>query len=77
MKSMSKKIYITPDLEFLSNETTLMALTRVGVYDEGKVDTGIWDNVNDNLIGNGNGNIFFDQSAGNNGEYDPWNSDNW
>ena len=77
MKSMSKKIYITPDLEFLSNETTLMALTRVGVYDEGKVDTGIWDNVNDNLIGNGNGNIFFDQGAGNNGDYDPWDSDNW
>lgn len=77
MKSKNKKIYITPELEFLTNETTLMALNSVGVYDEEKVDTGIWGNENDNLIGNGNGNIFFDKGQGNNGDYDPWDSDNW
>ena len=75
MKSKNKKIYTTPELEFLSNETTLMAPTSVGVYDEGNVDTGIWEN--DNLIGNGNGKIFFDKGEGKNGNYDPWDSDNW
>ena len=46
MKSKNKKIYTTPELEFLSNETTLLwPPTSVGVYDEGNEDE------KDNLIG--------------------------
>ena len=71
MKSMSKKIYITPELEFLANETMLMVKTSWNV-----------DKVNDDPVWEENhpndwGNIFFDKGEGNNGDYDPWNSDNW
>lgn len=66
---MNKKIYITPDLEFLSNETTLMAYTKWGAH---PTDDEEWNENNPD-----HGNIFFDQGEGNNGEYDPWDSDNW
>ena len=73
MKSMSKKIYITPELEFLANEAMLMVKTSWNV-----------DKVNDDPHWEMNhpndwGNIFFDKGEDkyNNGEYDPWNSDNW
>ena len=70
MKSMSKKIYITPELEFLANETMLM----VNTWNVDKVDDDSdWEENHPNDWGN----IFFDKGPGNNGEYDPWNSDNW
>ena len=73
MKSMSKKIYITPELEFLANETMLMVKTSWNVD---KVDNDpYWEENHPNDWGN----IFFDKGEDNynNGEYDPWNSDNW
>ena len=70
MKSMSKKIYITPELEFLANETLLMQNS----WNVDKVDDEAnWEENHPNDWGN----IFFDKGPGNNGEYDPWNSDNW
>ena len=72
MKSMSKKIYITPELEFLANETMLM----VNTWNVDKVDDDPdWEEKHPNDWGK----IFFDKGEGNynNGEYDPWNSDNW
>ena len=71
MKSMSKKIYITPELEFLANEAMLMVKTSWNV-----------DKVNDEADWEMNhpndwGNIIFDKGPGNNGDYDPWDSDNW
>ena len=70
MKSMSKKIYITPELEFLANETMLM----VNTWNVDKVDDEAnWEENHPNDWGN----IFFDKGPGNNGDYDPWNSDNW
>ena len=71
MKSMSKKIYITPELEFLANEAMLMVKTSWNV---GKVnDEADWEMNHPNDWGN----IFFDKGQGNNGDYDPWDSDNW
>ena len=70
MKSMSKKIYITPELEFLANETMLM----VNTWNVDKVDDEAnWEENHPNDWGN----IFIDKGPGNNGDYDPWNSDNW
>lgn len=72
MKSMSKKIYITPELEFLANETMLM----VNTWNVDKVDDyPDWEENHPNDWGK----IFFDKGEGNynNGEYDPWDSDNW
>ena len=70
MKSMSKKIYITPELEFLANETMLMQNS----WNVDKVDDEAnWEENHPNDWGN----IFFDKGPGNNGDYDPWNSDNW
>lgn len=70
MKSMSKKIYITPELEFLANETMLM----VNTWNVDKVDDEAdWEMNHPNDWGK----IFFDKGQGNNGDYDPWNSDNW
>ena len=70
MKSMSKKIYITPELEFLANETMLMQNS----WNVDKVDDEAdWEMNHPNDWGN----IFFDKGPGNNGDYDPWNSDNW
>lgn len=72
MKSMSKKIYITPELEFLANETMLMQNS----WNVDKVDDDPdWEEKHPNDWGN----IFFDKGEDyyNNGEYDPWNSDNW
>ena len=72
MKSMSKKIYITPELEFLANETMLMQNS----WNVDKVDDDPdWEEKHPNDWGN----IFFDNGEDyyNNGEYDPWNSDNW
>lgn len=70
MKSMSKKIYITPELEFLANETMLM----VNTWNVDKVDNDSdWEENHPNDWGN----IFFDKGQGNNGDYDPWDSDNW
>ena len=70
MKSMSKKIYITPELEFLANETMLM----VNTWNVDKVnDDSDWEMNHPNDWGN----IFFDKGQGNNGDYDPWDSDNW
>lgn len=71
MKSMSKKIYITPELEFLANETMLMVKTSWNVD---KVDNDPdWEENHPNDWGN----IFFDKGEGKNGDYDPWDSDNW
>ena len=70
MKSMSKKIYITPELEILANETMLM----VNTWNVDKVDDDQdWEENHPNDWGN----IFFDKGQGNNGDYDPWDSDNW
>ena len=70
MKSMSKKIYITPELEFLANETMLM----VNTWNVDKVnDDSDWEMNHPNDWGK----IFFDKGEGNNGDYDPWDSDNW
>ena len=70
MKSMSKKIYITPELEFLANETMLMQNS----WNVDKVDDDSdWEMNHPNDWGN----IFFDKGQGNNGDYDPWDSDNW
>ena len=72
MNSMSKKIYITPELEFLANETMLM----VNTWNVDKVnDDSDWEENHPNDWGK----IFIDKGQGNynNGEYDPWNSDNW
>ena len=70
MKSMSKKIYITPELEFLANETMLMQNS----WNMDKVDDEAnWEENHPNDWGN----IFFDKGPGNNGDYDPWDSDNW
>lgn len=70
MKSMSKKIYITPELEFLANETMLM----VNTWNVDKVDDEAdWEMNHPNDWGN----IFFDKGQGKNGDYDPWDSDNW
>ena len=70
MKSMSKKIYITPELEFLANETMLMQNS----WNVDKVDDEAdWEENHPNDWGN----IFFDKGQGNNGDYDPWDSDNW
>ena len=70
MKSMSKKIYITPELEFLANETMLMQNS----WNVDKVDDDPdWEEKHPNDWGK----IFFDKGEGKNGEYDPWNSDNW
>ena len=71
MKSMSKKIYITPELEFLANETMLMVNTSWNV--DKFNDDSDWEENHPNDWGN----IFFDKGQGNNGEYDPWDSDNW
>lgn len=66
----SKKIYITPDLLFLANETMLM----VNTWNVDKVDDDPdWEENHPNDWGN----IFFDKGLGNNGDYDPWDSDNW
>lgn len=71
MKSMSKKIYITPELEFLANEAMLMVKTSWNVD---KVDDDSdWEENHPNDWGN----IFFDKGEGKNGDYDPWDSDNW
>ena len=72
MKSMSKKIYITPELEFLANETMLMQNSWYVDKDDDDPD---WEENHPNDWGN----IFIDKGQGNynNGEYDPWNSDNW
>ena len=70
MKSMSKKIYITPELEFLANETMLMQNS----WNVDKVDDEAnWEENHPNDWGN----IFFDKGQGKNGDYDPWDSDNW
>ena len=70
MKSMSKKIYITPELEFLANETMLMQNS----WNVDKVDDEAnWEENHPNDWGN----IFSDKGPGNNGDYDPWDSDNW
>ena len=70
MKSMSKKIYITPELEFLANEAMLM----VNTWNVDKVDDEAhWEENHPNDWGN----IFVDKGPGNNGDYDPWDSDNW
>lgn len=70
MKSMSKKIYITPELEFLANETMLMQNS----WNVDKVDDEAnWEENHPNDWGN----IFFDKGEGKNGDYDPWDSDNW
>lgn len=73
MKNMntSKKIYNTPELEFLADETMLM----VNTWNVDKVDDDPdWEKNHPNDWGN----IFFDKGQGNyNEEYDPWNSDNW
>ena len=70
MKSMSKKIYITPELEFLANETMLMQNS----WNVDKVDDDSdWEENHPNDWGN----IFFDKGQGKNGDYDPWDSDNW
>lgn len=70
MKSMSKKIYITPELEFLANETMLMQNS----WNVDKVDDDPdWEEKHPNDWGK----IFFDKGQGNNGDYDPWDSDNW
>ena len=67
---MSKKIYITPELEFLANETMLMQNSwKVDKVD----DEANWEEKHPNDWGN----IFFDKGEGKNGDYDPWNSDNW
>ncbi|MCI6370623.1 MAG: hypothetical protein SO071_07545 [Prevotella sp.] len=67
---MSKKIYITPELEFLANETMLMQNS----WNVDKVDDEAnWEENHPNDWGN----IFFDKGQGNNGDYDPWDSDNW
>ena len=70
MKSMSKKIYITPELEFLANETMLMVNTWNVDKDDDEAD---WEENHPNDWGN----IFFDKGQGKNGDYDPWDSDNW
>ena len=70
MKSMSKKIYITPELEFLANETMLM---QNSWYVDKVDDEANWEENHPNDWGN----IFFDKGPGNNGDYDPWDSDNW
>ena len=70
MKSMSKKIYITPELEFLANETMLMQNSWYVDKDDDDPD---WEENHPNDWGN----IFFDKGQGNNGDYDPWDSDNW
>lgn len=70
MKSMSKKIYITPELEFLANETMLMVNTWNVDKDD---DVSDWEENHPNDWGN----IIFDKGQGNNGDYDPWDSDNW
>ena len=71
MKSISKKIYITPELEFLANETMLMVKTSWNVD---KVDDDLnWEENHPNDWGN----IFIDKGQGKNGDYDPWDSDNW
>ena len=73
MKSMSKKIYISPELEFLSNETMLMQ--NSWNVDKVHADPD-WEEKHPNDWDN----IFFDKGEDyyyNNGEYDPWNSDNW
>ena len=70
MKSMSKKIYITPELEFLANETMLMVNTWNVDKDD---DVSDWEENHPNDWGN----IFIDKGPGKNGEYDPWDSDNW
>ena len=69
MKKNYKKTYITPEVEMLLHETTLLANTRWGVHPN---DDEPWDETNPD-----HGNIFFDKGEGNNGEYDPWDSDNW
>ena len=70
MKSMSKKIYITPELEFLANETMLMQNS----WNVDKVDDEAnWEENHPNDWGK----IFFDKGPGNNGDYDPWDSANW
>lgn len=70
MKSMSKKIYITPELEFLANETMLMQNS----WNVDKVDDDPdWEEKHPNDWGK----IFFDKGEGKNGDYDPWDSDNW
>ena len=70
MKSMSKKIYITPELEFLANETMLM---QNSWYVDKVDDEANWEENHPNDWGN----IFVDKGPGNNGDYDPWDSDNW
>ena len=70
MKSMSKKIYITPELEFLANETMLMQNS----WNVDKVDDDPdWEEKHPNDWGKN----FFDKGEGKNGDYDPWDSDNW
>ena len=70
MKSKNKKIYITPELEFLANEAMLM----VNTWNVDKVnDDSDWEENHPNDWGN----IFFDKGEGKNGDYDPWDSDNW
>lgn len=72
MKSKNKKIYTTPELEFLSNETTLMTpYSMWGVHPD---DNEPWQGGNPDHDG-----IFIDKGKDNynKGEYDPWDSNNW
>lgn len=72
MKNMNytKKTYVAPDLEFLANETMLMVNTW-NVDKNG--DDPFWEENNPKDWEN----IFFDKGFGNNGDYDPWDADNW
>lgn len=74
MKNMNytKKTYIAPDLEFLSNEAMLM----VNTWNVDRDDTdSAWEENHPNDWGH----IFFDKGEGNygTGDYDPWDADNW
>lgn len=72
MKNMNytKKTYVTPELEFLANETMLMVNTWY--VDKNDEDPGWEENYPNDW-----GHIFFDKGFGNNGDYDPWDADNW
>lgn len=74
MKKMkyTKKTYIAPDLEFLSNETMLMVNTW---YVDKNDDDPAWEENHPNDWGH----IFFDKGFGNyeQDEYNPWDADNW
>lgn len=72
MKNMNytKKTYVAPDLEFHANETMLMVNTW---YVDKKDDDPAWE---ENYPKDWE-HIFFDKGFGNNGDYDPWDADNW